>query len=560
MRHLLLLLVALLSPVALAAGQYWHIVYSSHAISNTSMHGLALKRMVVYCSSRKPTTADRFLVTFDVVNAGSRTVGILNFYLVVKPPSGGEVKFAVREYVGLELSPGEVFTYTTSAFSLSDVIDEVKPGVWVFRAAYSTAGYSGAPRQWPEAEVEVYRLPGSALDVSIPQGGVHLLSTVVAGIPVQVEVEVANTGEELVSSAEVGCWVNGTLVGSANVTGIQPGDIGKVRLQWKPSSPGSYLLEVKVDPRDLIRELDEGNNEFTEIVRARAPDLAISDIRLPASMIAGKPAEASVIVANMGDYRSPATRLIVEYPGGGGEFTIGELEPGESTSVSFKVGFSSPGVYPVRAEVNPGRSFIEWSLENNRLEKRVTVAAEVEERVELKPDLRVKPGGLKLLTLEPKAGMVVEIAAQVENAGDAESKSFLVALMAGGEKVDAEAVAFLPVDSERTVKLSWKPLNPGEYTLEVIVDYRNEVVEWDEENNRAALRVRVEPEPTPVVSSEEPEATLTPTPTPEPSGGKPIAMLATLAAAIAAAIAVAVLASRRAGKRVKKRKSKYRLG
>ena len=558
----LLLLVVLLSPLALALGQQWHIVYAFHGRSNTSMHWLALKRLVVYCMSKKPTTEDKFIVTFEVVNVGSKPVGILNFYLVVEPPSGGALNFAKREYIGFELDPGETFVFTTPAFTLSDITSRVEPGVWRFKAAYSTAGYSGAPRQWPEAEVEVSRPAGSALDVSIPQGGVHLLSAVVAGIPVQVEVEVANTGEEPVEAAEVRCWVNDTLIGSVNVTELRPGDIGRVRLQWRPGAPGSYLLKVKVDPRDLIRELDEGNNEFMQIVRARAPDLVVSDIRLPASMIAGKPAEVSVIVANQGDYRSPATRLIVKYLGGEEEFSIKELEPGESTSVSLKVSFSTPGVYAVRAEVNPSRSFIEWRLDNNKLEKRVTVTAEVKERTELMPDLRLKPGGVKLLTLEPRAGMLVELAAQVENIGDAESKSFLVALMVSGEKADAEVVAFLPVDSERTVKLSWRPLSPGEYTLEVIVDYRDEVLEKDEGNNKVTLKVKVEPkpqaEPTGVEEPTQPEPTPTPEPT-KPSRIKPMAAALAVVAA-AAAVVAAVAVSRRPKRKVRKRRSKYRLG
>ncbi|MFI8206540.1 CARDB domain-containing protein [Streptomyces sp. NPDC085937] len=138
--------------------------------------------------------------------------------------------------------------------------------------------------------------------------------------PVTVRATVRNAGTAPTAAATVDVSLEGTVVGSAPVGALAPGDSTTVSVDAGTRARGGYTVSAVVDPTDTVPELDETNNSRTAserltVAQSPGPDLEVTAIRTtPATPAAGAPVSFTVSVHNRGTSPAPAgsvTRLTV---------------------------------------------------------------------------------------------------------------------------------------------------------------------------------------------------------------------------------------------------------
>ncbi|MEW1684540.1 CARDB domain-containing protein [Streptomyces sp. NPDC093594] len=138
--------------------------------------------------------------------------------------------------------------------------------------------------------------------------------------PVTVRATVRNAGTARSAAATVDVTLEGTVVGSAPVGALAPGESTTVSVNAGTRARGSYTVSAVVDPTDTVPELDETNNSRTAddrltVAQSPGPDLEVTAIRItPATPAAGTPVSFTVSVHNRGTSPAPAgsvTRLTV---------------------------------------------------------------------------------------------------------------------------------------------------------------------------------------------------------------------------------------------------------
>ncbi|MBT3164882.1 discoidin domain-containing protein [Streptomyces sp. Vc74B-19] len=138
--------------------------------------------------------------------------------------------------------------------------------------------------------------------------------------PVTVRATVRNAGTARSAAATVDVSLEGTVVGSAPVAALAPGESTTVPVDAGTRARGGYTVSAVVDPTDTVPELDETNNSRTAsdrltVAQSPGPDLEVTAIRTtPATPAAGAPVSFTVSVHNRGTSPAPAgsvTRLTV---------------------------------------------------------------------------------------------------------------------------------------------------------------------------------------------------------------------------------------------------------
>ncbi|MER7738061.1 CARDB domain-containing protein [Streptomyces sp. NPDC096538] len=138
--------------------------------------------------------------------------------------------------------------------------------------------------------------------------------------PLTVRATVRNAGTARSAAATVDVSLEGTVVGSAPVAALAPGESTTVPVDAGTRARGGYTVSAVVDPTDTVPELDETNNSRTAsdrltVAQSPGPDLEVTAIRTtPATPAAGAPVSFTVSVHNRGTSPAPAgsvTRLTV---------------------------------------------------------------------------------------------------------------------------------------------------------------------------------------------------------------------------------------------------------
>jgi hypothetical protein len=112
--------------------------------------------------------------------------------------------------------------------------------------------------------------------------------------------------------------------------------------------------------------------------------------------------------------------------------------------------------------------------------------------VQVLADLAVSPMDITVTPGRPQAGETVQIAATFRNQGIDPANNFTVELYdgapeAGGALIAGQTLSLSP-GAEQTMNASWT-VSSGIHDLYVVLDRMNGIVEADENNNRASLRV-----------------------------------------------------------------------
>ncbi|MEW5937663.1 MAG: CARDB domain-containing protein [Candidatus Thermoplasmatota archaeon] len=151
------------------------------------------------------------------------------------------------------------------------------------------------------------------------------------------------------------------------------------------------------------------------------------------------------------------------------------------------------------------------------------------------PDLRVLPDEVYVLGPDPqniREGQTITIRALVHNVGRGAAENFYVTMVVDDAVYRNQTMGKIGPGDHAPVDFPWAP-QTGNYTVEIVADYTDLIVETNEDNNYASIQVMVHPRIVPPAPPEEEPTT------------DPLAVLAFIAGAVIILIAFLLLRRRK---------------
>jgi len=81
----------------------------------------------------------------------------------------------------------------------------------------------------------------------------------------------------------------------------------------------------------------------------------------------------------------------------------------------------------------------------------------------------------------------------IRNTGNAYANAFNVSLKINDQYINKSEVLFLNINETKEINFTWTPSSVGNYTLTVVVDSDNTVIELNENNNRKSINISITP-------------------------------------------------------------------
>ncbi len=194
------------------------------------------------------------------------------------------------------------------------------------------------------------------------------------GTQAWVQAEVRNTGNAPCPDFRVGLCANQSCILNQPESGIPPGGKRTIRLPWSPAREGTWVLNISLDPQNLV---DEGIYEYDNaaaircLVCAPQPDIALESMGMTPTSASVRPGENATFhigVRNTGSARSASFEVQVVLEGGTSVRTLQfpALEVGESaTRSASEFAFPLQGAHVVRVDLDPGNQVQEISEQNS---------------------------------------------------------------------------------------------------------------------------------------------------------------------------------------------------
>lgn len=295
--------------------------------------------------------------------------------------------------------------------------------------------------------------------------------------------------------------------GSWTIAAIPPGGAGSVEAPYDTQGrPGKRAIRVVVDPRNLIAETNEEDNQATRPLPVRATPIAdltvtVGDVHIePATPQDGDVVVVRVNVRNVGD--APARDVVVRLA----EVTETGLAPigsprlvdtlapgGEETALFLYDTTGLAGEHTLRVDVDPQNAVAEADETDNSVMLTLVVTPPPG------PNLLVQESDIAFNPALPEAGQAVTVTVTVHNDGEVTASSVVVAFFDAtngtpkpiGSKTTIPAVPAGGSETAQTVVDTTGLV--GERTIQVVVDPDNTVAETNEEDNEASATLTIAP-------------------------------------------------------------------
>jgi subtilase family serine protease len=403
------------------------------------------------------------------------------------------------------LGAGQCETVAANGFS---------PGYWLSQGAY-TLGAIVDPWNWVPELIETNNATAGGL-IGFGNGPDLVVSSVsgspsvIPGGSFAATVTVCNQGTAPSPGAEVDVYLSADATittadfdaGSAFVSFLNAGQCTTVTVNGSAGvPPGAYTLGAIVDPQNWVPELIESNNATagTAIGVGWGPDLVVSSVSGPPSVIPGGSLASTVTVCNQGTAPSPGVQvdayLSVDATITTSDFDTGSttwvnpLDAGACATVTLMGWANAPqGVYSLGAIVDP-QNQVQELLESNNATAGGLVG------VGWGPDLVVSSisGPPSVLPNSPLPLSITVCNQGTEPSPGTQVNAYLSAdatitpmdTAVGGATVDGLGAG----QCETVTVNGYSPgywLSQGAYTLGAIVDPMNWVPELIETNNTTA--------------------------------------------------------------------------
>ena len=193
-------------------------------------------------------------------------------------------------------------------------------------------------------------------------------TTAKTGTTYPITVTVTNSGSANAGSFLVYLNENSRRVASQTVTSLSGGQSTTLTFNWLPTTAGTRNLQVRVDPTNLITELNETNNlsPVNQVtVTLNRPDLTVTSLQTPTSAKIGTTYPITVTVTNSGS-GDAGSFLVYLYDGSRrvGSMTVSSLQAGQSTTLTLNWVPTTAGTRNLRIRVD-ATNLITESNENN---------------------------------------------------------------------------------------------------------------------------------------------------------------------------------------------------
>ena len=207
------------------------------------------------------------------------------------------------------------------------------------------------------------------------------------GKPVTISATVRNVGGGAAPPFAVDFWLGapatGTHLGRETSPGLAAGAEWTTVVSVPVSATAELVVHAVVDPDAAVNELDESDNDAVITIPVRPlPNLALGTgafVLSTAFPRLGETVAVEVSVQNLGGQPSEPTTVELRYtPADGPERAVASaplaaIEGGSSASVTLQWTASAEGSGTLAAVVNPARSALEASYDDDRAERSVLV-------------------------------------------------------------------------------------------------------------------------------------------------------------------------------------------
>ena len=322
------------------------------------------------------------------------------------------------------------------------------------------------------------------------------------GDPVTVTVEVANAGNASSPQCALELFPGYELEPLANATvpPLQPGGATSVVIEWNTTGmpSGFNRMRAVIDAGYSFTDTNRTNNSrLWNLTLTGEVDLALENLTISPPMARpGDNVSFSVSVHNQGSLRCTSANLTLKVNGTEADhLQLLTLAAGGVMNATLKwtTAGLSPGDYAYEVAVATGPLDNDTLPSNNLVGGNLTLAAPVP-----RADLRLKD--IVLPVRSPRVGDQLAVNVVVENAGDlaANASTLMATLESSAGMVLRFTDTPVAVPAIAAGQAVWVNLTgdtarfaPGNYTLEVSVDYGNAVAESNESNNRLARSVAI---------------------------------------------------------------------
>lgn len=319
---------------------------------------------------------------------------------------------------------------------------------------------------------------------------------------VEVTVEVSNAGNASSPECALRLFPGYELdaVAAGTVPALQPGGSASVVLDWNTTGmpSGFNRMRVVVDPDYSFTDTNRTNNSLLwNLTLTGEVDMALGNLTIsPQPARPGDNVSFTVSVRNLGSLRCNSANLTLRVRGTEADRTqLMTLAAGGVMNATLRwTTFGlSPGTYDYELSVAAGPQDNDTRPSNNILGGQLTLLAPAP-----RADLRVKD--LVLPAQPPRAGDQLAVGVVIENAGDLEANASTVMVTletAAGMvlRFTDTAVAVPAVSAGQAVLVNLTGdtarFAPGNYTLNVSVDYGSAVDESNESNNHLAKALTI---------------------------------------------------------------------
>ncbi len=323
------------------------------------------------------------------------------------------------------------------------------------------------------------------------------------GEQITITANVHNTGLDNAANVTVRFFsgdpaAGGVQIGSdQTISTLTAGGSAQAAITTTFTGTGSRTVFMLVDPANTISETSKADNVASaRLWVATAPDLAVSSSDLkPATFVpvAGTPFTLEYTIRNLGETAADSFSIAL-YDGNpvqGGVLlqtvSISGIAGTSSRTGTVGVTLTGNGAHTLYLVADSANQITEISKANNTAPVTVQVGG-----VQAYVDLAVTPADITLTPARPAAGQTVQITARFRNQGMEPAQNFTAEIFdgapeAGGVPIASQTLT-LAAGSEQTITANW-PVGSGIHEIFVVLDRANSVIETDETNNRASVKV-----------------------------------------------------------------------
>ncbi len=318
---------------------------------------------------------------------------------------------------------------------------------------------------------------------------------------VAITAKVHNTGFDAASGIVVRFFLGDPAAGGMQIgvdqiiPSLVVGGSAQASITASFTGTGGKTIFVKVDPDNIISETNETDNaSSSRIWVATAPDIAIfSEDLKPSTYVpaSGTAFTLAYTVRNLGESSTDGFDIALYdgNPSSGGSLLqtahISGLNGTEVRTGSIGVTLTGDGSHILYLTADLGQLIPELSETNNTGTVTIQVGG-----VQQYADLVA--GSIILNPSRPHAGESVQISASVRNEGIEDASSFTVEIFdgapeSGGTLIYSKIISATK-GTEEIITTNWT-ITSGIHDIYVILDRNNGIVETNETNNTASLKV-----------------------------------------------------------------------